>query len=71
MMHKSAYLRYMCCVSGSAWMRTDFGQLDPEGHITHKKIKSEVIACFELLNVFLGGLKAPPVARTSFMEAWD
>ncbi len=39
--------------------------------MTHKNIKSEEIACFEVLNVLLGELKASPVARTPFMEAWD
>jgi hypothetical protein len=46
------------------WIRTG----SRRAIITHKNRKSEEISCFELLNVLFRGLKASPVAWTSFME---
>jgi hypothetical protein len=37
--------------------------------MTHKNRKSKEISCFEVLDVLFSGLKASPVAWTSFMEA--
>jgi hypothetical protein len=36
-----------------------------------KNLKSKEIVCFEVMNVLFGGLKASPVAGTSFMEAGE
>jgi hypothetical protein len=37
--------------------------------MTHKNKKREEISSFEMLDVLFSGLKAPPVAWMSFMEA--
>jgi hypothetical protein len=43
-------------------IRIDFSRLDPD---------PEEISFLEMLDVLFLGLKASPVAWTSFMEAWE
>jgi hypothetical protein len=57
--------------SGSAWIRIDIRQLDPDPggpKITHKNRKSGEILNFEVMDVLFCGLKASLVAWTFFME---
>jgi hypothetical protein len=54
------YTKRQCFGSGFEWLLFDLGWLDP------MKVK-EIM--FEVLYVFFEGLKASPVAWTSFIEA--
>jgi hypothetical protein len=62
---------HQCVGSGSAWVRIDFGRLDPDPEQGGKNTKiGEEIYCFESdrCSLLRAGLRASPVPWISSME---